>query len=84
MGPSGPSTARRAAMRIAEAARTTVAGRAVEGPEGPIRITSSFGVAERHAGETHEAALARADAALYEAKRLGRDRVVAAEPPSTQ
>jgi len=78
--PGAPLTA---AIRIAEAARATLATRTVEGPEGPIRITSSFGVAERHSGETHEAALARADAALYEAKRQGRDRVVAAEPSTT-
>jgi diguanylate cyclase (GGDEF)-like protein len=39
-------------------------------------ITASFGVAARRPEESRESLLARADAALYEAKRLGRDRVV--------
>lgn len=42
------------------------------------RISVSAGVATRLVGETRDALLARADAALYEAKRLGRDRTVAA------
>ncbi len=66
-----------AALRIAELAREAIAGSVVEAPEGQVRITASFGVAERHVDETHDQAFARADAALYEAKRRGRDRVVA-------
>jgi diguanylate cyclase (GGDEF)-like protein len=42
------------------------------------RVTASFGVAELSTGEDGAALLARADAALYEAKRTGRDRVVSA------
>ena len=42
------------------------------------RITVSIGVARLRPGEPPDAALRRADAALYRAKRLGRDRVVAA------
>ena len=50
-------------------------------PDG-LRSTASFGVVERMESETLEQALARADALLYRAKRLGRDRVVAdAERP---
>ena len=50
-------------------------------PDG-LRSTASFGVVERMESETLEEALARADALLYRAKRLGRDRVVAdAERP---
>lgn len=41
-------------------------------------ITISVGVAERRAGEGRDAFLARADEALYRAKRLGKNRVVAA------
>ena len=40
--------------------------------------TCSGGIAQWNGEETGEALLARADDALYEAKRLGRDRVVAA------
>ena len=45
---------------------------AVEG--GDVRITASIGIAAREANETYADTLRRADAALYEAKRLGRDR----------
>lgn len=41
-------------------------------------VTASFGVAERRPGEDFHAALQRADAALYEAKRGGRNQVVSA------
>lgn len=66
-----------AALRIAEAARATLAATDIDAPSGKLRVTSSFGVAERRAGESHEDAIARADAALYGAKRAGRNRVVA-------
>jgi diguanylate cyclase len=42
-------------------------------------ITFSAGVARFGPGETQEQALARADAAMYEAKRAGKNRVVAAD-----
>ncbi|MBN8616814.1 MAG: GGDEF domain-containing protein, partial [Deltaproteobacteria bacterium] len=73
--PGAPLTA---AMRIAENARKAIAVSTIDSPAGPVRVTSSFGVAERRADETHEACVARADAALYAAKRAGRDRVLAA------
>ncbi|HRX87772.1 MAG TPA: GGDEF domain-containing protein, partial [Phycisphaerae bacterium] len=45
-----------------------------------ISLTASFGVAELHACGAHDAdvLISKADAALYEAKNAGRDRVVAA------
>lgn len=47
------------------------------GPDQPGTITVSIGVAFRHPDEDHfEPIIARADAALYEAKRRGRNRVV--------
>ena len=49
------------------------------GEDGQIAITSSFGVAEWEAGDTIDTVLRRADIALYEAKRAGRDRVVASD-----
>jgi predicted signal transduction protein with EAL and GGDEF domain len=42
-------------------------------------ITCSIGVAEWEAGDTVDSLLRRADVALYEAKRSGRNRVVAAD-----
>ena len=66
--------------------RSAVDEGAVESDEGvEVRCTVSIGVAE-HRRSTHETiaeALRRADAALYEAKRRGRDRVVAAQPPAS-
>jgi len=41
-----------------------------------LRVTVSVGVAGFHRGESLEQVLSRADDALYEAKRLGRDRIV--------
>ncbi|MEW5968223.1 MAG: diguanylate cyclase [Pseudomonadota bacterium] len=43
-----------------------------------VLITFSAGVAERAAGETQETLVDRADAAMYEAKRQGKNRVVKA------
>src|SRR5829696_2788350 len=59
---------------IAEALRTAVAG---DTPAGGLRVTMSFGVAASADGQAFDfkAVFAEADAALYEAKRAGRDRV---------
>lgn len=47
------------------------------------KITISIGVTQACKHESLEQALGRADAALYRAKREGRDRVVVAEAPET-
>lgn len=47
-----------------------------------LSLTASAGVAEASPGETLEALFARADAALYAAKRAGRDRIEMAPPPT--
>jgi diguanylate cyclase len=46
-----------------------------------ILVTFSAGVTLFAPGETQPAAIARADAALYEAKRSGKNRVVSSRPP---
>jgi diguanylate cyclase (GGDEF)-like protein len=63
----------------ADAERLTNAMRlAVEqSPAGEVRCTFSAGVASIDAGDTLDAAMARADTALYTAKLAGRNRVVA-------
>ncbi|MDP4023287.1 diguanylate cyclase [Methylobacterium sp. NEAU 140] len=67
-----------AARAFAEGMRRRV--EAAEMPGIGVR-TCSFGVAELHAGESVDGVLARADAALYAAKRNGRNRVEAAGLP---
>jgi diguanylate cyclase (GGDEF)-like protein len=47
-----------------------------------IQLTVSIGVAELQRGESREAWLGRADAALYRAKGRGRNQVIVAEPPA--
>jgi diguanylate cyclase (GGDEF)-like protein len=70
-----PETEMAGAVEIAERIRTRLAGDAVIGET----LTISVGVAQFPAdGETPEALLARADAALYQAKRDGRNRIVRA------
>lgn len=73
-----PETDLDEARILGERLRVAVAGlRFVTGGES-FTVTASFGVAERLAGEDSiEDLLARSDKALYEAKKDGRDRVVA-------
>ena len=49
----------------------------------PIALGISIGLAVAGVDEDPTQVLARADAALYEAKRAGRDRVVRANPTSS-
>jgi diguanylate cyclase (GGDEF)-like protein len=64
---------------VAEALRGAVAGETLAGG---LRVTMSFGVAASAEGSAFElqAVFAEADAALYEAKRSGRDRVCPPPP----
>lgn len=70
-----PNTGMQGAFRAAERVRKRIAFHAVEPVGG---VTASFGVAQAELGEAWEAWVRRADTAMYEAKRSGRNRVAVA------
>lgn len=70
-----PETSLDDAAVQAERLRKEIAGVSVRHEAVKISLTCSFGVAERAASESLDALIARADAALYEAKAEGRNRV---------
>jgi two-component system cell cycle response regulator len=68
----------------AETLRAKLAALAFDTPFGRMSITSSFGVAEWQPGESVDQLLKRADAALYQAKHSGRNRVETARRPDLE
>jgi PleD family two-component response regulator len=66
------------ARRVAERIRQSIAGAQIPGLS--RAVTVSAGVASRAPGESVSELVARADLALYSAKRDGRDRVLTAPP----
>jgi diguanylate cyclase (GGDEF)-like protein len=66
------------ASEIAERICAAMAGTAVSYQDRPIPVTVSIGVTALHPGESIEQWLSRADKALYEAKRNGRNRYAVA------
>jgi diguanylate cyclase (GGDEF)-like protein len=66
------------AIEVAEDLRGRLAAQPFETGKGRITLTWSVGVSEGKAGDTVDQILARADAALYDAKLRGRNRVVGA------
>ncbi len=71
-----PETDLKAALEVAERFREAVAAETIDTNAGPIAVTVSAGVAEIHPDmiDVHEL-INRADAAMYFAKRSGRNRV---------
>ncbi len=65
-------------LQFAERLRSEVRAVRLEGALSAIELSISAGVAEHRPGETLRDLLQRADLALYEAKRTGRDRVCCA------
>ena len=73
-----PDTDSRQAIKVLERLRHALADTPVEAADGTqIAVTASFGVAAMDEDADGDEAARRADAALYEAKRTGRDRVCA-------
>jgi diguanylate cyclase (GGDEF)-like protein/PAS domain S-box-containing protein len=72
-----PETPLDAAREVLERTRQAIAELRFEFAGKPVSITASVGVVAVQPGEALEAALARADTALYRAKGAGRNRVVA-------
>jgi diguanylate cyclase (GGDEF)-like protein len=69
------------ALRLAERLHRVVSDQPVITRAGPVSVTISVGLAYADSGaEELGLLLARADAAMYEAKQAGRNRVVTAEP----
>ncbi len=77
-----PYTGEAEATRLAERLRRTISGHPFSIPESARPVTISIGVAEFDVDHPvdGEALVARADAALYRAKRDGRNRVAVAGP----
>ena len=69
------------AVQLADRIRAALSSRTIPAAPG-LRVTASFGVAERASSSDTEQLVAAADEALYRAKRAGRDRIErgAAEP----
>jgi len=75
-----PETSVEAAAEVAERIRAALAAEPVVVEDGAVPFTASIGVAAvGRDGATPEAALNRADRRLYQAKRDGRNRVVAGD-----
>jgi len=74
-----PVKSRLEGQAIAERIRNIVELSPCESRLGDVRVTVSIGLAFHQANASLEEDLARADAALYEAKRTGRNRVVTHE-----
>jgi diguanylate cyclase (GGDEF)-like protein len=80
-----PRTGIEGAVRAADHVRSIVAATPIVVGDVEIPVTLSVGVACHPGnGESIQALLAAADAALYEAKRAGKNRVVAASPPALE
>ena len=72
-----PGTGRSGALAAAERVRAAVEGAAFPGVPPERRITLTAGVSTHVKGDDVNALLARADDALYQGKRAGRNRVIA-------
>jgi diguanylate cyclase (GGDEF)-like protein len=77
-----PNTTIEQAVTVAERLRASVEMATIAAPDRLLKVSVSIGVAQRSAAQSHwTEVLAASDAALYQAKAAGRNRVVAANLP---
>ena len=80
-----PRTDSDGAIVMAERMRTKLQGTPVDvGCETPLGITASLGISPWCLGDSDDALIGRADAALYRAKAGGRNRVEVEAPPESK
>ncbi len=75
-----PDTSAELAVRIAERLRLAIEALSTDVGGQVIRVTASFGIAQRAAQDSQLEVLERADAALYCSKKDGRNRVTMSAP----
>jgi len=82
-----PQTRLASGVIAAERLRAAIESAAIEhGADNPLKVTMSFGLAQLdlQGGESFEDLIARADAAMYESKETGRNRVTAFASPNAE
>jgi diguanylate cyclase (GGDEF)-like protein len=82
-----PETSDEEGLRIAERLRERIGGTVFRAAVGPIAVTASFGICglakvRKNPGRIADALIKAADAALYESKGAGRNRVTGATLPA--
>jgi diguanylate cyclase (GGDEF)-like protein len=78
-----PETNLESARLVAERLRQSITKEPFITDAGPLRITVSIGVAEASKWDALNTLIERADAALYDAKRAGRNCVVVSDTTQT-
>lgn len=78
-----PDTELAQAYSCAERLREAVAQARIDGPQGPLSLSVSIGVAERRAETEWSELLAVSDAALYQAKAAGKNCVMTSGLPAS-